>query len=389
MEPQSGQNPGIDTTTGAQGGQTPPSPATSSGGSPAAPISPAAGSTGPGPASTPPGGGAAPAPATPEYASVRETLTNYGLAELASQFQDDHGLLNYLAQAHRERAQLQQYAQYGQTYLQHAQQFEAWRRQQAEEQQRAQAQQNQWWKPPEYDPRWASQLTRDPATGEIKVIPGGDPTVLQKYLAWNEHQRSFQERFAQDPIKAIQPGLEQLIDQRAQALIQQQLTGYAQQSQAQALVQNHAAWIYQRDQQGNVLRGQGGQPLMNEWGQRYAMYVQQAEQMGLRGVQAQDRYAVGMVQRDYLASSYQQQVNTQQVQQSGDALKDQFLQRAAQPGAGGIHNPNTGANGAGGPSGVAVNPPPAGNTVRNLASRMLDNFKANGYQPGQEVNLGR
>lgn len=373
---------------------TAPAPETSTpiGGAPSAPAAPSPAAQPSSPSATqPPGGtatgaqlgGAATTPA-PDYATVRDTLRNYGL-DLSGQFQDDHSVLQHLAGVYRQNQEMQQMAQYGHVYLQHADKFQAFLAQQQAEAQKTQQQANQWWKAPEYDPSWNAKLTRDHTTGEIKAVAGADPGLVNKYLAWVDHQRGFLDRFSQDPVKAIQPGIEQLIDQRAQQLIQQHLGGYREQTQAQQLVQSNAEWLHERNAQGQVVRNpQTGQPQLSEWGQRYGRYVQQAEGFGLRSVQAQHDYAVGLVQRDYLAQKYSQQNQQQQAQSQGDAAKEAFLRN----GGAGVHSPGVGSNLAVGPNGAPAAPPPV-TGVRGLQELMLKNMAAAGYQPNAMLDLNR
>ncbi len=377
------------------GSEVPISPSSGAGSSPAPSSAPTSGlapstsTAGPAPDGVAGSGSLSPSssPSTPaeqQYQTVRDTLRNYGLDQnFLSQFSDDHQALQYLVGAHRQREELSQLAQYGRQYMQHADQFQAWMRTQQEAQQAQQAQQQAWWKAPEYDPSWASKLTRDPATGEIRATPGSDPALVQKYLAWVEHQRGFLDRFSQDPIKAIAPGVEEIARQVATQMIQQHLGGYQQQTQASAIIQQNADWLHQRDQQGQVQRDpRTGQPALSEYGRRYAAYVQQAEQLGIRDVQAQHNYAVGFVQRDALAAVYQGQRQAQSAQVQGDAAKQAFLANAA----GGTHQPNN--TGAVGVNGAPANPPPASG-ARGLQELLMKNMKAAGFQPGVPLDLGR
>ena len=264
--------------------------------------------------------------------------------------------------------------------------FNAYLRQQQEAAQKQQAaQQPTWWKAPEYDPSWASKLTRDPATGEVKALPGNDPTLVQKYLAWAEHQRGFLDKFAQNPIEAIKPGIEQIARQMAQEIVQQHLGGYQQQTQAQQVVEQNSAWIHERDAQGRLIMDpRTGKPALSHWGQVYAGYVREAENLGIRDVQKVSRFALTGVQRDYMAARMQQQQAPQQAAAAGEAAKQQFLQNAGA----GVHSPNVGSQHAGGVNGAPNNPPPM-KTQRDLAAIMLQNMQAAGFQPNQQLDFSR
>ncbi len=103
------------------------------------------------------------------YLPVRDALKTYGL-DLPEGI-DDHAALQQLVLGYRQAQQANQLAQYGQVYLQHADQFNAYLRQQQEQAAQQQAQQQEkpwwskWWSPPDYDPSWSNLIQRT-ETGE-------------------------------------------------------------------------------------------------------------------------------------------------------------------------------------------------------------------------------
>jgi hypothetical protein len=306
---------------------------------------------------------------------VRDALAGYGV-DLRGQFQDDHAALQHLALAYRQAQQSQQLVQYGQQYLQHAPQFQQWLAQQQQAQQAQQQQASEWFKPPEYDARWQSQITRDPTTGQLSAVPGAPPDVVQKYLTWQQHQQDFQQRMARDPIGTLKPGLEQLVDQRAQQIIQQQLGGYQEQSRAQSFLQEHAGWLYARDAQGGVLPNpQTGRPMLGELGQRFYGYVREAESLGLRDVNSQQGYAMRLLRADVAMSQQGQQPAPQQAnnQLPGQNAQAQgFLSNAA------ANRPN--AAGSLQPAGAGGAPSASQNSSLPLRERLAQRFREQGYQ---------
>ncbi len=310
----------------------------------------------------------------------REALRNFGVELPQQQFADDQAAMRHIAEMMRQAPDLRQLAGYGQEYLQHREQFTAWQRQQEEARRQQQQQSQQWWKAPEYDPSWVQKLYADPVTGEIRVRPGNDPMIAAKYQAWLDHQRGFLDRFSQDPVKALQPGIEQIATEIAQRMIQKHLGGYQEQSQAREVIQSNSGWMHERDEQGRVLMDpQTGRPALSEWGRRYATYVQRAEQMGLSNVQAQHDYAYGLVQRDAALARYGQQAQSQQALSQSDQAKQDFLNRAAQQ-----HNPNQGAAHTTGHNGAATQP--VMNGVESLKQQMLKNLEAAGYPQGKPLS---
>lgn len=323
-------------------------------------------------------GSAAAAAAQADAQSVRDALASYGL-DLRNQFQDDHQALQHLVMLARQAASQQPLVQYGQQYLQHASDFQRYLEERQRQQQQSQQQQS-WWKAPEYDPTWARRLMRDPQTGEIKPMPGEPLDLVQKYQAWAEHQRSFLDKFAQDPIGAIKPGLEQVVQQVAQQMVQQQLASYQERQQAESFLAQNADWMFARDGQGQPLVNPAtNQPALSPLGQQFAAYVFEAERMGLRDTASQQRYAMNSLQRDYLAARYQQQAGGQAppAPPPGEAAKQQFLQ-AAQAGA-----RTAPAAPPGNTNGEYRQP--NGVSQRGLQELLLQEMKAAGFQPGQPV----
>lgn len=326
---------------------------------------------------------AAAQPGSAEWVSVRDALAGYGI-DLRPQFQDDHSALQHLALAYRQAQQGSQLSEYGRLYLQHAEPFQAWMRSQQEAAQQKQAQQQGWWKAPDYDPSWLSKLTRDPQTGELRALPGSDPSIVQKYLAWQDHQRGFLERFSKDPMEAIKPGVEQIARQIAQDMVQQHLGGYQQRSQANDFVAQNSSWLHARDQQGQLLGDpRTGKPALSPLGQQFAGFVREAEQRGINDVAGQQDYALTKVQRNYLLTQFTSGQQGQSNLAQGEAQKQAFL-AAAQNAANG--------NGQGGgqretPPNVNGGLPPAqglGNK-RALEEMMLKEMAAGGFQAGQKL----
>lgn len=319
--------------------------------------------------------------AASDWVGVRDALKGLGV-ELPPQYADDRSALAALAASYRQAQEMQPLAQAGREYQQYRDQFTAWRQQQAEAERAkaAQAQQS-WWKAPEFDPSWRSKLVRDQQTGEIKAMPGTDPSIVQKFLAAEEHRQAFMDKFAFDPLGAVKPGVEEVARKIAMEIVQQHLGGYQERVAAQNLVQQNSSWLHSRDGQGNVVVDPStGRPQLSEMGQRYAHYVGVGAQRGWSQDQ-QHEYAMTAVQRDYLL---QNRAAPTAAAATGDAAKAAFLQAAA-------------GNRGGAAAGPAVAAPavvtPAGgspmNGMRDLQNRMLQNMAAGGILPGQPIDTTR
>lgn len=317
------------------------------------------------------------------YVSVRDALAGYGL-DLRQQFQDDHQVLQHLAVLARQAKDQQQLVQYGQQYLQYAPQFRQWLSEQEQKQQ--QQQQQSWWKAPEYDPTWQRRLMRDPQTGEIKALPGEPPDLVQKYLNWVEHQRSFLDKFSQNPIEAIKPGVLELVQQVAGQIVQQHLGQYQEQITAQQILAQNAAWMFEKDQTGNPIYSQTGHPVLTPLGRQYAQYVQEAQQLGIHDSQSQAKYAMALLRGEVLMArmAQQQQATPGSVQQTqqppvdpATAVKQQFVNQAA--GHASNHVPPPPGNTQGSYQ------PPNGVSQRGLQELLLQEFAKAGIQPGQQL----
>jgi len=311
----------------------------------------------------------APSQAAQDYQSVRDALANYGY-DVRGQFQDDHAALQHLASLARQAQEQQSLLPYAQQYMQHAAQFQQYLAERQRAAQAAQAAQQSWWTAPEYDPSWQQKLMRDPQTGEIRALPGHDPSIVQKYLAWVDHQRGFLDRFARDPIGSIRPGIEQVVQAIVQQQVQQSLGQYQEQSLASQFLAQNADWLYERGANGAPVRdARTGRPALSSLGQQFARYVYEAEQMGLMDTASQQRYALGLLQRDYLLATAQQGAPAQQPPAGGTAAPPRFAQAAAAPA---------------GPANGGYKPP-SGASPRGLMEEMMRQFQAAGIQPGQQL----
>lgn len=310
-------------------------------------------------------------------------MRNYGV-DLTGRFQDDQSALQHLAMAYQQNQQNSELARYGQEYLRNASEFQAWQRARQEEQTRLQQNQNNWWKAPEWDASWANQIMRD-SQGNLVPAPGAPVDVVQKFTAFANHQRQFMERFSQDPIQAIRPGIEQVAQQVAQQIVEERMTAFREQNAAQSFVQEHSGWLHARDQQGNVIADpRTGRPALSDLGQRFLGYVNQAQQIGLRDVASQQAHALGLVQRDYALAQMQAgrgvagNPNPATPPDPAAAARQNFLQQnSGNPPTPAVPAPQGNVNG---------NPPPPSSGPRGLAEMLMRDLAAQGFQPGQMIS---
>lgn len=361
-----GQNSAVASPpTGGGGAASAPAPtptAATGGGAPSGLQGGTSGS--PAPTQTPaPAAGATP-PTQPAFIPIHEALRNIGYQLPAGV--EGHAALQHLVAAAQRAGGLEELARYGQQFMPHAEKFQAWMREQqlAAEQAKAKS----WFKAPEFDPSWRGKITRD-ANGNLVAVPGADPTLPQKYLAYLEHQQQFLDKFSTSPIDAIKPGLEEVVRQIASELIQQNLGGYQEQVSARQFVEQNKSWLYTQDQMGRQ--------VLSPWGHKFRGYVEQASQLGIHTDSGRVDYAMAKLENEFNRTRAEQTLGQQGAQQTGEQQKQQFLQQAA--GAGATHIPPAG----GSIPGNGTTPAPAQNTSLPLDQRLRQKFQLAGVTDEQ------
>lgn len=289
---------------------------------------------------------------------------------------DDRQALTQIAQIYQSMPMLRQLAAIGEQVYPHLSEFQNWRQQQAQSRQQP-ATPASWWKKPEYDPRWQTQLTRDPATGQIVPVQGADPSIVGKYHQWMEHRQNFLDKFAQDPINAIEPGIKEIVASLVQPMLQQAMHVQQEAQNAQQLVSQHADWLHERDANGRYVTDAFGNKLLSVWGQRYAGYVNQAQQMGLNSTASAHTYAMGLVERDFLQAQYRAAQQQTQTQAQGAQVKTDFVNAAR-------HIPNVGSATAAGTNGAPTRPALPRNGA-DLAQLLRSRMTAAGYSGDQRI----
>ncbi len=304
------------------------------------------------------------APAPTEYEGVRDAMRNYGM-DVSGQFDNDHAALQNLVMQARQLQELRQQV------VPHWDQFRSWQQQEQARQQEEAAKKNQWWKPPEWDPAWRGMVQKNPQTGALEPVPGAPAGIVEKYLNAQQHMQGFLEKFSMNPMEAIKPGLQQMIQEEAQKLVQQQMGGYQQQQSVQSFIQEHTGWLHEKDAQGqNIINPVTRAPQLSVWGQQFANYVREADSMGMP-LQGQQNYALAAVQRDYAVA---QMKAASPAAQNADK-KETFLEKAEERAKA---KPAT-------PGKQTTPDQPKG----RLEERLRKAYKENGFQLAQEVKVGR
>lgn len=205
-----------------------------------------------------------------------------------SAFKDDGQALDFVLQSIHNVPQLEEMARYGQFYLQHANDFQAYLQQKQQPAPQAPEAPKPKWQAKEYDRGWKHLLKKDEHGGIVPISTGIDPTLPQKYLEYHDWQDEQLFKMLQDPRAFFKPLIEEDLAevetkayQRAMQDFQQALQVEQQRQQTSQLLQEHNAWLYQRDGQGRTLVDVRGYPVLSEAGRKYASAVNFAAQSGV------------------------------------------------------------------------------------------------------------
>jgi hypothetical protein len=212
--------------------------------------------------------------------------------------QDDVSIARNLYQTYhgfgQAQQQLRQYQEYASEYARNADQFRKW---QAAQQQAAappQPQKPKWWDPPQVRDEWKQFIVRDPESGR-EIIAQDAPLDAQAAIkSYQAYTAQFAKKFVTDPEGTLKPFVEDLVQQKAQEIVQQQLGQYTTQNYVQSLEQQNSDWLYNQD--GSV---------SNE-GLAIQHYIDQAARSGIADPQARWVFATSMLERDLLNMRYQQ-----------------------------------------------------------------------------------
>lgn len=239
---------------------------------------------------------------TPQMVSIRDAARQLGY-ELP-EFADDQQALIHLLNAQQSARQNDFYTQIGRQIAPNYQQVQQYIAQQRQQQQPQQTGPKPWERP-EWDDRWTQMVERDPATGAYVAKPGVNPAIAEKVQAFAD----WTGRFQRDPLSVIQPWFEEQVNtkvtQQVQQIVQQQFGQVAEQQTISSIMQGHSAWLYAKDASGNPVRDRSGKLSPSPAGVRYIQHLQDAAQMGIRGSNAQDSYAIRQLRADVAEAQLQ------------------------------------------------------------------------------------
>jgi len=129
---------------------------------------------------------------------------------------------------------------------------------------------------PEYNPAWESQITRD-EKGQLVAAPGAEPDVVQKLAKYHNWARTEATKMLHQPEEYFGD----LIEQRAQQVIEQRLGDFAYQQdmqrsaqEAQTWMQRNMDWLCEHDPvTGQLVLDHGGHPVATPTGRVFAQHA--------------------------------------------------------------------------------------------------------------------
>lgn len=263
--------------------------------------------------------GGQPQPATPQgqvppgqsdqgLLTVADAIRRLGLGDTLGDAlnQGDYSALQALAerakQAEALQRQIQQqsfYANLGQRLAPHADKLQAYLNQQAA----PAAPQRQPWEPP-LDPstveKYMNYVEKDPNTGLFVAKPGADPSIAKSVNEYQEYVNGF----ISNPSKMITQAAEHIAQKTFDERFEQRYQQMQQQQQVNAILQQNAQWMYQRNPDGSVARQGNGQQMYSPEGAAYVRHLQTLSSAGVTDPAIKNDLAIKMVQADFYA--YQQ-----------------------------------------------------------------------------------
>lgn len=170
--------------------------------------------------------------------------------------------------------QQEQLAQYGQQFLADQQRV-------ARERQQQQAQNDPAarWRAPEWDTRNEQYLRAD-ANGNITVVPGADPSLVPRYMAYQEHRRRLTDQFVQDPqafLRQLAGEQQQVNPQQIAQYIDQRLQAVRDEEDLRQFSRTNAKWLYATDSAGTPIVDPVSKTYV--WGPRGARFAQIVQQL--------------------------------------------------------------------------------------------------------------
>lgn len=254
-------------------------------------------------------------PPTPQTAGIREALAKFGVQ---LPYENDEAALHGLANAWQTSQQRNYLSELGSQVAPVQHEFQQW---QAERQRQQQAQQAQTqkgpWNPPQFDDRHWNLVEQDPQTGQLRSKAGYDPRIGQQAQSHVDYINASEKHRLADPIEWGKRMFAPMFEEMASKLIGGQIGEYKETVQANNIISQNNHWLYSHDQGGRVsVNPQTGRPQLSPSGTRYYQYLEHAiNELGIKDIGKQHKFAMDYLERDALRAGRQQQQAQQQAPQ--------------------------------------------------------------------------
>jgi hypothetical protein len=248
---------------------------------------------------------------------VREAASGLGYRFGDDVVDDNQALVNLVQRANTAQ-QSDYYSQLGRQLAPHAPKIQQYL---ASQQQPVQEAASPWSKP-EFDPRWASVVERDPGTGVYVGKPGVPPEIVQKVNAYAE----WVDRRENDPEGYHSYVAEKVFEKKFAEQFEARSRQAEQTASINAIHQANANWLYQHDEQGQMVRGRDGRPVASPGGARYLQHVRQVAAMGVTDPRHQDYLARQSLTAEILSAQQSQQAAV-----TAQATNPRTIQAQTQP----------------------------------------------------------
>lgn len=265
-------------------------------------------------------------PAAPP--SLAERVKALGFADVS----DDTEAIDRVLKAFEERNQR---AVELERQLRQAEELEAYRQQLAQqkptepESKEPESTSQTWWNPPQVDQAAIELYRSDDGNGWKPETP---PQIRIQGEQYQKYVNEWANKLVRNPIEALKPFAEQ-IKQQLLAEIDGHLEGRRQaETEAQFInrVQQENPWLWETDpvtKQPKV--GLDGRSVPSTEGSRMMGYLQRAEQIGIRGAQAQWEYAMQQRELEKIKAQQTQTQAQKTAQEEAEKRKQELLARAA------------------------------------------------------------
>ena len=209
-----------------------------------------------------------------------------------------------------------------QEYLQNRTQYEQWKASQNQQQAPVQQQpvatpqpeKKSWWDPPELKDSHRRYIVKD-ENGRDMISPDAPLDAKAAIQDHFDYRANFAEKFLSNPQEALGPMVQQMAQEQANSIVQEQMQAAAQQQYVSQVEQANRDWLYDAD--GNVSKE--GIVTKNA--------IEQATQLGITDPEARWQFALQAVEADLMRRTLEAQRSTAEQ----DAFTGALPQAAQQP----------------------------------------------------------